>query len=274
MAVYAGGITQNFAMDNTENLREHVMINQFEMATGCTKEQSRQILQASRWEYLTALSMFFQDNNAVVVSAGGYSQPQQQIQKYPIINQLNTSTTVGKCEHYCNSFTLLKLTDIRNKEQGNGNFDVILIALVGPVVLRPCHTSPRGVGGSIHSPRGAGCSIHIRVTARTTFEVCAPCNTPTTPPNFPDALLALQKLHTSDWSLSSPSANNGNAQHSQNHPFSFTINCNNSPRQVNCGAPKVLSSFNPIPTLSNDNLRWRHKIYDAESFSSHFDPRV
>lgn len=29
------------------------------------------------------------------------------------------------------------------------------------------------------------------------FQLCAPANTPATPPNFPDALLALSKLSTS-----------------------------------------------------------------------------
>jgi len=38
-------------MENSENLREQVMINQFEMATGCSRDQSKQLLQASKWEY-------------------------------------------------------------------------------------------------------------------------------------------------------------------------------------------------------------------------------
>lgn len=38
-------------IENQESLREQVMISQFEMATGCTRDQSRQVLQAARWEF-------------------------------------------------------------------------------------------------------------------------------------------------------------------------------------------------------------------------------
>ncbi|KAF2353809.1 UBA-like [Trinorchestia longiramus] len=46
-------------MDNT--LREQVMINQFVMAVGASREQARQLLQAAHWQFETALSIFFQD---------------------------------------------------------------------------------------------------------------------------------------------------------------------------------------------------------------------
>ena len=38
------------------------------------------------------------------------------------------------------------------------------------------------------------------------FQLCAPANTPATPPNFPDALMALSKLSTSEKFSSSPYA--------------------------------------------------------------------
>ena len=34
-----------------ENLREQVMINQFVMAAGCTRDQAKQILQAAQWQF-------------------------------------------------------------------------------------------------------------------------------------------------------------------------------------------------------------------------------
>ena len=34
-----------------DGLREQVMINQFVMAAGCAREQARQILQASQWQF-------------------------------------------------------------------------------------------------------------------------------------------------------------------------------------------------------------------------------
>ncbi|XP_075225862.1 UBA-like domain-containing protein 2-A isoform X2 [Lycorma delicatula] len=36
-------------------------------------------------------------------------------------------------------------------------------------------------------------------------QVCTPCNTPATPPNFPDALLAFSRMSTNDKLSSSPS---------------------------------------------------------------------
>lgn len=38
------------------------------------------------------------------------------------------------------------------------------------------------------------------------FQICAPANTPATPPNFPDALMALSKLSTTEKFSSSPYA--------------------------------------------------------------------
>ena len=34
-----------------EGLREQVMINQFVMAAGCARDQAKQILQASQWQF-------------------------------------------------------------------------------------------------------------------------------------------------------------------------------------------------------------------------------
>ena len=36
---------------NMEGLREQVMINQFIMVAGCAREQAKQILQASQWQF-------------------------------------------------------------------------------------------------------------------------------------------------------------------------------------------------------------------------------
>jgi len=62
-------------IENVENnLREQVMVNQFMIATGCTKEQSRQLLQSCRWEFEMALSSFFQEASAAHmhrIHAGG-----------------------------------------------------------------------------------------------------------------------------------------------------------------------------------------------------------
>ncbi|XP_045462339.1 UBA-like domain-containing protein 2-A isoform X1 [Harmonia axyridis] len=43
-------------------LREQVMINQFVVAAGCAREQAKQILQSTHWQFETALSIFFQES--------------------------------------------------------------------------------------------------------------------------------------------------------------------------------------------------------------------
>ncbi|XP_065579947.1 UBA-like domain-containing protein 2 [Artemia franciscana] len=95
---------------NENSLREHVMINQFVLAAGCSREQARQILLSAQWQFQSALSIFFQE------------------------------------------------------------------------------FSPQG-----HS--------HYN-------QLCTPANTPATPPNFPDALMALSKWSTAERHSLSPSGTN------------------------------------------------------------------
>lgn len=117
-----------------DNLKQQVMINQFVMAAGCHAEQAKQCLQAAKWQFETALSMFFQE------------------------------TVVPSRCRTCNGL------------HTNGN-----------------------------------------------YPLCAPANTPATPPNFPDALAALSKLSTCDTSGSrifgSP-ASPAYTVHSHNAPWS------------------------------------------------------
>ncbi|CAG2056964.1 unnamed protein product, partial [Timema podura] len=95
-----------------DSLREQVMINQFVLAAGCAREQAKQLLQATHWQFETALSIFFQE------------------------------AAIPSC------------------------------------------------------PQGAG--PHFG-------QVCTPCNTPATPPNFPDALLAFSRMSTGEKLSTSPS---------------------------------------------------------------------
>lgn len=144
-------------MENTENLREQVMINQFEMATGCSRDQSKQLLQASKWEYATALSMFFQDG------------------------------------------------------------------LVGPVGYQTHHRN--FITGQI-SP------------------ACAPCNTPATPPNFCEALMNMQKLQTSDFSLQQAAPPAPPIFSAPPPPPLFFY-------QQQQQSPRVLAPYNPMPISSD-----------------------
>uniref|UniRef100_A0A0P4WFG6 UBA-like domain-containing protein n=1 Tax=Scylla olivacea TaxID=85551 RepID=A0A0P4WFG6_SCYOL len=63
-----GRVSPLLIMDS--NLREQVMINQFVMAAGATREQARQLLQSTHWQFETALSIFFQE----AVPNGGTTQ--------------------------------------------------------------------------------------------------------------------------------------------------------------------------------------------------------
>ncbi|KAK7491829.1 hypothetical protein BaRGS_00016848 [Batillaria attramentaria] len=92
-----------------DNLKQQVMINQFVLAAGCHAEQAKQLLQAAKWQFETALSMFFQESTV-------------------------------------------------------------------PTMCRTCNG---------HHASG-------------NYPLCAPANTPATPPNFPDALAALSKLSTAE----------------------------------------------------------------------------
>ncbi|XP_043486273.1 UBA-like domain-containing protein 2 [Polistes fuscatus] len=59
-------------------LREQVMINQFVLAAGCAREQARQFLQATHWQFEMALSLFFQEV-AIPSCAQGAGTPFGQI---------------------------------------------------------------------------------------------------------------------------------------------------------------------------------------------------
>ncbi|XP_075925958.1 UBA-like domain-containing protein 1 [Petromyzon marinus] len=48
---------------NMDELKHQLMVNQFVLTAGCAAEQATQLLQAARWQFETALSMFFQEAN-------------------------------------------------------------------------------------------------------------------------------------------------------------------------------------------------------------------
>lgn len=59
---------------NMENngLREQVMINQFVLAAGCSRDQAAQILAQASWQFQTALSIYFQEA-AIPRNGAGFS---------------------------------------------------------------------------------------------------------------------------------------------------------------------------------------------------------
>jgi len=53
--------TSSLTFGNMDSLREQVMINQFVLAAGCARDQAKQLLQATQWQFETALSVYFQE---------------------------------------------------------------------------------------------------------------------------------------------------------------------------------------------------------------------
>jgi len=58
-------------MDNN-GLREQVMINQFVLAAGCSRDQAAAILTQASWQFQTALSIYFQEA-AIPRNGAGFS---------------------------------------------------------------------------------------------------------------------------------------------------------------------------------------------------------
>jgi len=59
-------------MDNN-GLREQVMINQFVLAAGCSRDQAAAILTQANWQFQTALSIYFQEAVIPSKSTAGFS---------------------------------------------------------------------------------------------------------------------------------------------------------------------------------------------------------
>lgn len=61
-------------IDTMENsaLREQVMINQFVLAAGCSRDQAAALLAQSSWQFQTALSIYFQEA-AIPKNSAGFS---------------------------------------------------------------------------------------------------------------------------------------------------------------------------------------------------------
>ncbi|XP_039284919.1 UBA-like domain-containing protein 2 isoform X2 [Nilaparvata lugens] len=72
----------------------------------------------------------------------------------------------------------------------------------------------------------AALPTYSQAAAATHFgQVCTPCNTPATPPNFPDTLMAFSRMSTNEKLSSSPSVV---LQAYTHHPPNNSININSS----------------------------------------------
>lgn len=58
-----------------DSLREQVMINQFVLAAGCARDQAKQLLQSTHWQFETALSIFFQEGSVGNCHTNGHYNP-------------------------------------------------------------------------------------------------------------------------------------------------------------------------------------------------------
>nr|XP_028562092.1 UBA-like domain-containing protein 1 isoform X2 [Podarcis muralis] len=85
----------------SEELKQQLLIGQFVVAAGCAADQARQLLQAARWQYETALSTFFQESGIP------YSHPHHQMMCTPA----NTPATPPSFPEALAMFSRLKASE-------------------------------------------------------------------------------------------------------------------------------------------------------------------
>jgi len=86
-------------MDNN-GLREQVMINQFVLAAGCSRDQAAAILAQASWQFQTALSIYFQEA-AIPKNGAGFS----------LITPANTPATPPNFPDALSMFSNLSTSD-------------------------------------------------------------------------------------------------------------------------------------------------------------------
>merc|ERR1712168_1130311 len=94
--------SRQIAMDNN-GLREQVMINQFVLAAGCSRDQASAILTQASWQFQTALSIYFQEAAIPNKNASGFS----------LITPANTPATPPNFPDALNMFSNLSTSDSR-----------------------------------------------------------------------------------------------------------------------------------------------------------------
>jgi len=87
-------------MDNN-GLREQVMINQFVLAAGCSRDQASAILIQASWQFQTALSIYFQEAAIPNKNGAGFS----------LITPANTPATPPNFPDALNMFSNLSTSD-------------------------------------------------------------------------------------------------------------------------------------------------------------------
>jgi len=88
------------AMDNN-GLREQVMINQFVLAAGCSRDQASAILTQASWQFQTALSIYFEEATIHNKNASGFS----------LMTPANTPATPPNFPDALNMFSNLSTSD-------------------------------------------------------------------------------------------------------------------------------------------------------------------
>ncbi|KAK6170366.1 hypothetical protein SNE40_018776 [Patella caerulea] len=92
-----------------ENLKEQVMINQFMLATGCVAVEAKQLLQATKWQFEAALSMFFQET--VVPTMCRTCNGNHASGNYPLCTPANTPATPPNFPDALNALARLSTTE-------------------------------------------------------------------------------------------------------------------------------------------------------------------
>ncbi|CAI9735225.1 UBA-like domain-containing protein 1 [Octopus vulgaris] len=91
-----------------DNLKQQVMINQFVLAAGCHAEQAKQLLQAAKWQFEAALSMFFQDSSVPMCRTCNGSHANG---SYSLCTPANTPATPPNFPEALTALSKLSTTD-------------------------------------------------------------------------------------------------------------------------------------------------------------------
>ncbi|KAK7590314.1 hypothetical protein V9T40_001927 [Parthenolecanium corni] len=98
-----------------DSLREQVMINQFVSAAGCARDQAKQILQSTQWQFETALSIFFQES-----ALPGY--PASAAANFGLMTPCNTPATPPNFPETLIAFSRMSANDPKTNSSSSSMF--------------------------------------------------------------------------------------------------------------------------------------------------------
>lgn len=156
-------------------LKEQVMINHLVATAGCAQEQARELLRATHWQLEAALSVFLQDQPVLLPSPTS-----------PVSGHNNGTHITQSGLHHRTAPLSVRAPPINENYRSSNHVNY------NDYILNDTNNNNSNMANDINS--------HTSMLNRDSRfnSILAPANTPATPPNFPDTLLAFAKLSTGD----------------------------------------------------------------------------